>query len=401
MSKLRAASSMLPLLSRVRDRLLLGATAVGAKGKLPVGVRWWIKYCVHGRGLSPVRTADEQSSRADKLAEETLLMDFVVWLVACKPSGRSISVKTALKYVSEVQGGWASRLPIGGGRVGGGVDLARLRGMAKGMSRLIGEAEKRPRFGIRTQDLAEAMRSRLGKGSAAEANWRAALAVAFCALMRGGEVGVEAGAAWTPELHLTRADVSFFRDATGVLHCVITMRPLKKKAGMRKTCKVVLKSGGLLVDPVQELWKLFMLDPLVDGECADTTPLFRDTVSGKAFSVANIRHVVKWLMAEIGLDPAKFGAHSLRIGGASAALAAGFTPAQIRLLGRWSSDVAEIYMRLSRQAAGIFSLAVGSTAFDDVERQTFRTEELEVLPSEWNGLMGDPDLFDDDGEDDL
>ena len=90
--------------------------------------------------------------------------------------------------------------------------IARLRGMAKGMSRLIGEAEKRPRFGVRTQDLAEAMRSKLGNGSAAEANWRAAFAVAFCALMRGGEVGVEAGAAWTSELHLTRADVSFFRD---------------------------------------------------------------------------------------------------------------------------------------------------------------------------------------------
>ena len=71
--------------------------------------------------------------------------------------------------------------------------------------------------------------------------------------------------------------------------------------------------------------------------------------------MANIRRVVKWLMAEIGLDPARFGAHSLRIGGATAALAAGFTPAQIRLLGRWSSDVAEIYMRMSRQAAGIFS----------------------------------------------
>ena len=44
-------------------------------------------------------------------------------------------------------------------------------------------------------------------------------------------------------------------------------------------------------------------------------------------------------------------------------------------------------------------MAVGSTAFDDIERQTFRTEELEVLPSEWNGLMGDPDLFDDDEDD--
>ena len=328
------------------------------------------------------------------------MMDFVVWLVACRPSGRRIAVKTALKYVSEIQA-WASRLPIGGGRIGGGIDLARLRGMAKGMNRLIGEAEKSPRFGVRTQDLAEALRRRLSGGTAAEANWRAALTVAFCALMRGGEIGVEPGATWVAELNLSRADVKFFRDGEDTLHCVISMRPLKKKARMRKTCQVVLKSGGTLLDPVEELWQLFQLDPLAEGECAETTPLFRDTVTGVAVSVANVRRVVKWLMADLGLDPARFGAHSLRIGGATAALAAGFTPAQIRLLGRWSSDVAEVYMRMNRQAAGCFSTAVGSTAFDDMERQTFKTEELEVLPSEWSGLAGDLDLFDEDVDDDL
>ena len=239
------------------------------------------------------------------------------------------------------------------------------------------------------------MRQKLSCGTAAEANWRAALAVAFCALMRGGEIGVEDGASWTASINLSRADVKFYRDAASVLHCVVMMRPLKKTAGMRKTCPVVLKSGGTLLDPVEELWKLFQLDPLHDGECAEETPLFRDTATGVAFSVASVRRVVKWLMSELGYDPARFGAHSLRIGGATAALAAGVSPAQIRLLGRWSSDVAEVYMRMTQQAAGCFSQVVGSTAFDDVERGTFRTEELEVLPSEWRALANDPDLFDD------
>ena len=108
--------------------------------------------------------------------------------------------------------------------------------------------------------------------------------------------------------------------------------------------------------------------------------------------------MVKWLMASIGLDPNKFGAHSLRIGGATAALAAGVSPAQIRLLGRWSSDVAELYMRMTRQAAGQFSAVVGSTAFDDIESLTFRTEELEVLTSEWHGLTCAPGVFESDEE---
>ena len=49
-------------------------------------------------------------------------------------------------------------------------------------------------------------------------------------------------------------------------------------------------------------------------------------------------------------------------------------------------------MRMTQQSAGDFSSLVGSTAFDDIERHTFKTEELEILPVEWNGLATDPDL---------
>ena len=267
--------------------------------------------------MSPIRVVDESSSRAEKLADEQLLMDFVVWLVACRPSGRTIKVKTAMKYVSEVQG-WASRLSVGGGRIGGGLSLDRLKGLATGMERLIGESVRTPRFGVRTQDLSEAMHMLLSGGSAAEANWRAALTTAFCALMRGGEIGVSDSDTWCAEIHLTRADVTFYRDAGGVLFCILMMRPLKKKPGMRKSVPVVLKSGGSLLDPVAELWEMFQRDPLKKGERPDQRPLFHNTASGAAFKVSDVRGVVKWMMAKIGLDPKRFGDHSLRIGGATA-----------------------------------------------------------------------------------
>ena len=60
---------------------------------------------------------------------------------------------------------------------------------------------------------------------------------------------------------------------------------------------------------------------------------------------------LKELTILIGQDPAFFGAHSLRIGGATAAAAAGVEPAVIRVCGRWSSDIFEIYTRLTQQAA--------------------------------------------------
>ena len=65
-------------------------------------MKWWFVFCIFGLAICPVREVDEQSSRSAKLAEELLLMDFVVWLVTVNPSGRRISVKTAMKYVSAV-----------------------------------------------------------------------------------------------------------------------------------------------------------------------------------------------------------------------------------------------------------------------------------------------------------
>ena len=71
-------------------------------------------------------------------------------------------------------------------------------------------------------------------------------------------------------------------------------------------------------------------------------------------------------------------------------------PSTIRLLGRWASDVSDVYMRVSRQSASHLSQVVGSTSFHDLERNTFKEEELEVLPSEWRGIEFEDDLFEDD-----
>ena len=87
-------------------------------------------------------------------------------------------------------------------------------------------------------------------------------------------------------------------------------------------------------------------------------------------------------MASIGLDPNRFGAHSLRIGGATAALAAGIQPTLIRVLGRWSSDIYEIYCRLSLEAAAGMGALIGSTPFEDVEQGEFVSEDLEATSLE-------------------
>ena len=112
--------------------------------------------------------------------------------------------------------------------------------------------------------------------------------------------------------------------------------------------------------------------------------------------------MVKALMQAVGENPADFGAHSLRIGGATAALAAGLHPSLIRIAGRWSSEVWELYARLSQEAACDISRVVGSTPFVDVERGAFVSEELELTSSELSvyGVDMEVDMDDTFSDDD-
>ena len=82
-----------------------------------------------------------------------------------------------------------------------------------------------------------------------------------------------------------------------------------------------------------------------------------------------------------GRDPALYGAHSLRIGAATAALASGVPPQLIRLMGRWSSDVYELYCRMSLQSALRVGVTITSAAgVRPVTR--FEEEQLELLPQD-------------------
>lgn len=379
-----------PRLARERERLVLKSMADGKGGVSQPGVKHWLRFCIWGRHISPVIPVDADSPRHERMAAEDLLMDFALWLVYCKPSNRNISPRTARKYVSQVQG-WHRKQPGVGHAICGGGQLPRLSAMIRGLRREVGDGTPRKRYGVRTQHLAEAMAKVLSEPSAKAQNWRAALTTAFCGLLRGGEFAVQDGDKWDAARHLSRADVRFFR-VDGVRHAGVMIRQLKTNVSLKgKTVEVVLRGGGTFFDPVEELWQLFKRDP-VPPEQRATTPLFRD--GAEAFTVGRVREMVKSLMAAVGCDPKYFGAHSLRIGGATAALAAGIDPAVIRCMGRWSSDVYEIYMRLTRETATRLSTTVASTSFADLERE-FQTEALDELAEI---PQFDVDLDDDDDD---
>ena len=158
------------------------------------------------------------------------------------------------------------------------------------------------------------------------------------------------------------------------------------------------------MDPVRLMHRMIDLDPVAEVDRA-STPLFRR--SGRSIRVSETRSMVQRLMGLLGLDPRRFGAHSLRIGGATAALAAGMSAAAIRAAGRWSSDIYQIYCRLSRESAAGVATVIGSTAFEDLERGVqFADEELmltvDEMPTGGVSSFVEQDLIDDawDGGDD-
>jgi len=380
--------------SSLRQTYLDAATADRSGGAKSTGVRWWLKFCLYGRSESPVTRFGSDASLEAKLAAEQLLMDFVLWLATCRPSGRPVSAKSIAKYVGQVR---AWHLRTQGTHLCGDLDYSRIRDVLRGVERLIAQPAKMRRWGVRTQDLSLAIQMHLDASSREGAMWGAALATAFCGLLRGCEFGLQDGETFDPSRHLTRADVKFRTTADGALHMVLIMRPAKKSPGQQKVVPLLIKAGGSLLDPVRLMQRYLALDP-VSAEDEAETPLFRR--GGRAILVREIRGMIQMLMSRLGLDPKRFGAHSLRIGGATAAFAAGMSPSAIRAAGRWSSEVYLIYCRLSRQSAAGVATTIGSTPFEDLERGVqFIDEELmltvEEMPSMGVASFVERDLIED------
>jgi len=118
-------------------------------------------------------------------------------------------------------------------------------------------------------------------------NLRAALSTAFCVLLRAAEMALQPGEKWEPSKHLSRDDLSFFHDSEGVLCAALMMRPCKSGKHLSgKTVRLVLRSGGTLLDPVSELWRLVHEDPVPKSERASTP--------SSAYGRRASRHACRW-----------------------------------------------------------------------------------------------------------
>ena len=330
------------------DAALDAATVGGDRGRNTTGVRAWFAFCQEKMGISPERILEPSASLREMLDEEWLAMQFVCALV----EERGVLPETAAKYFSQVQG-WHAR--CFGIKIGGGLKLERLPQMVKGLRRLTPETKPRMvRRGVSPQMLAAAFDAYgLDPLVPAHANVRAALSVALQGLLRSAEFSGK-----RTHLTLLRSDLVHI-DAQQL---TLMMHPCKNMKHINgKTCPLLIGAGGSFVDAVAEVRNLLAVDP-----AGSDAPLFRDPYTNEPLSYEFILAITRDLMRAIGEEPAHFGAHSYRIGGATALFAAGASDTVIRTMGRWSSDIHRLYVRACFEQCLDWSRRAGSTATREV-----------------------------------
>ena len=90
-------------------------------------------------------------------------------------------------------------------------------------------------------------------------------------------------------------------------------------------------------------------------------------MTNKPLAYKFVLQIIKRIMLAIGEDPAQFGTHSLRIGGATALFAAGAKyETAIRTMGRWASDIHRIYVRACFEQCCSWSAKAGSAIVSDL-----------------------------------
>ena len=323
--------------------------------------------------MSPTPDPRDKSWEA-ACAVEDLLEDFAVWLAVMRPSGRQINHKSIGKYISSVRA-WYRRFYRA--RLGLGAEGSRIADVLKGYGREVEQPPPKERHGCTPAALAKGM-AEIG----ASQMWRSALTFAESVLARGCEIALDSAKKeiFEESEHMTVKDVSFFFQ-NGARHAKVRMRKRKDLRVLRgKQVDVIVAGGGTHFDAANELFKWIQLRRAMG--IPDDAPLFCHA-SGEMITVNEVRDIVKTAMEAAGFDPKRYGAHSLRIGGATAALAAGVPPALIRLLGGWSSDVYQIYCRMSTQAAISAGRDLASASVETLE-EGFHEETLELLPAEMN-----------------
>lgn len=231
-----------------------------------------------------------------------------------------------------------------------------LKGMGDGkwgrLTRLFGQlkkdfpGEKRIRLPVLQQDLIR-IRGQLNLRTHEDAMYWAVMLMSFFGVNRGGDVLPQTQSGFDPEDDARRCDVSM----EGADLMLLDLRENTKTGGKAGDFgyKPYVRDPGNPLCPVTAFENYAALDRLRPGERAESTPLFRHG-NGKCTSTSDLLKFLKNKLSAVGLNAAHYGVHSLRIGGATAALSCpDGDKYTVKVMGYWLGDTVRLYTRPTRE----------------------------------------------------
>ena len=345
-------------------------------------VQSYLNFTINGlripgrRPLDPVSTPLER-----KLAEVDLIDAWAWWLV----TQQGVNTETAWSYVT-VANAWHDR-SYGVG-FAGGLSLVRVHKMLHGLQTLSGgPIVRRRRIGVRPRHLQRGISASMQPATnAADANFAALFETALVALARAGELASSRrNRPFNNTYHPSRADVVFeFQPGTGRLVGATLWIVNSKAKGPGRMDKIpkYLPASGTFLAPALALYHLVhVVDPVAPA-AASSTPLFRNPRTNAILYVDEVRARLRRCMAAIGRDSSVYGAHSLRIGGATALAWWRAGPAVIQDLGHWRSDAYLRYVRCRRAEADQWTQRIASADTDDFEADCIAIDDFDFDASD-------------------
>ena len=300
-------------------------------------MRQWGRVCWE-LGVSPWLTPD--------MAPRARVMQVVrvisVWAVLGN-KGRGLCGTTVRGYLSRV---YSYHQEVGLSHPMAGCDDFPVQRALRGID-CLGSQPARRRLPITAEMILRMLLTWACSALAAEsAALRCAIVLAFFALFRRSDMFPATPGAFDPEFDMCVGDVSW-EYIDGVRHLIITLKYSKvDRAGAGDQIVLGPGAGGLCI--VEEMWAY--LQRWRRGAAA-TAPLF---VDGQGAAIGFHKHaaLIAAAIRAIGEDPSAYTSHSWRIGGATAAAAAGIPELLIQQLGRWRSLCFKIYTRRDKRLHG-------------------------------------------------
>ena len=169
----------------------------------------------------------------------------------------------------------------------------------------------------------------------------AAFTLAFFGFLRSSEFTCNGGT-FDPTVHLCSSDITFLPNIESPNHMLVTIKQSKTDP-FRKGCTLTIARSTDSVCSV-----MAMRDYLLQCKPAATGPLFTFS-NGKWLSRVSLTKELRSTLQHCGLPAEHYYTHSFRIGAATTAAAAGVPSWLIKVLGRWSSDCYERYIRTPQE----------------------------------------------------